>query len=492
MDYSKRYYSYNETMPSISPALGLPPLIRDAVLEVERNIQAPLDLVIASALGAVSLACQNQITVQSGSNNLISPCNLFFLTIAASGDRKSTVDRHFTEPIIEFEKEKRFEYCEQMIVHNVTMDNWNDIRKDFRSRTRKAIREGAGYEELEKLEHLLIMHDKKKPAPPKTIKLIYTDATPESIVYGLHRDWPSAVILSDEAGSILNGRAMNDLGMLNQIWDGSSLSVDRKSSESFTLSNARLTISLMTQEKSLRKFIERNDGMARDIGFLARCLVSNPYSIQGNRAIKSSSNQNIVTFEKLENFKKRISFILNKNLNSSQNSTVLKLSPEADNLWVNYFNEIEIELKPQGKLVSIKDAASKIADNALRMAAIFHFFENRPEDISEKSMSEAISTCNSYLKNFLKLFGKYGLYSAERQDVDKLVGWLRLKNGKRKDAIQFKKNNIRQNGPIRNSHQLDKALEYLRNEGAVKFVNEQDTEWIDLILGNIFFSADIS
>lgn len=45
------------------PLSSLPPLIRDAVIEAQQITQAPLGLVAASALGAVSLVCQNLIDV---------------------------------------------------------------------------------------------------------------------------------------------------------------------------------------------------------------------------------------------------------------------------------------------------------------------------------------------------------------------------------------------------------------------------------------------
>lgn len=471
--------------------LALPPLIRDAVLEVENNIKAPRDLVVASALGVVSLVCQNEIDVQWGDNKLVSPCSLFFLTIAASGDRKSTVDRHFTAPITAFEKARRSEYKEQVVTYTSEYDIWNEKRKDIRSQIKKASREGTGCEEL---EHKLIELDRKKPERPKLKKLIYTDATPESIVYGLYRDWPSAGILSDEAGSILNGRAMNDLGMLNQIWDGNSLSVDRRSSESFTLDGARLTISLMTQEKSLRKFIERNDGMARDIGFLARCLVSNPLSKQGDRMISTSSDEVTFTSEKLNKFNERLSCILHRSLKTEstpvQKKYTLKLSPGANEAWIAYFNTIENLLKSGEKLESVRDAASKIADNVVRMAAIFHYFQDRSEDISEESMSEAISTCENYIGNFLHIFGEYGLYSPEKREVDKLIEWFKLKIHGPEKLNYLKKNYARQNGPIRNSHLLDKALYYLYSEGAIDFSNENWTEYIEFMVGHKLFNPN--
>ena len=63
------------------PVHVFPSLIRNAIYEVERQTQAPLSLISASALGAISLVCQNRIDV-CRLNGLCSPVSLFLLTLA--------------------------------------------------------------------------------------------------------------------------------------------------------------------------------------------------------------------------------------------------------------------------------------------------------------------------------------------------------------------------------------------------------------------------
>ncbi len=66
--------------------------------------------------------------------------------------------------------------------------------------------------------------------------------------------------------------------MLNVLWDGGDLSVGRRTSESFTVRNARLTMGLMVQPETLRAFFAKNGLLARGCGFLVRFLVSWPES----------------------------------------------------------------------------------------------------------------------------------------------------------------------------------------------------------------------
>ena len=55
---------------------------------------------------------------------------------------------------------------------------------------------------------------------------------------------------------------------------------------------------------------------------------------------------------------------------------MLSLSPEAKRAWVEYHDAIERELASGGELYDVRDVASKSADNAARLAALFQMFEH--------------------------------------------------------------------------------------------------------------------
>ncbi|MBW9971973.1 DUF3987 domain-containing protein, partial [Escherichia coli] len=76
------------------PIYALPPLVRNAIIETQKNTQAPLAMVATSALTATSIACQNQVDV-CRPGNLRGPVNLYSLILADSGERKTTVDKVF-------------------------------------------------------------------------------------------------------------------------------------------------------------------------------------------------------------------------------------------------------------------------------------------------------------------------------------------------------------------------------------------------------------
>lgn len=151
-------------------------------------------------------------------------------------------------------------------------------------------------------EHLAL-----KPKAPRIRSMVIHDATPEAIAWHLHAVQPSAGLISAEGGTILNGRAMHQLPMLNTLWDGGDIIVNRKNEVSFKVRNARLTINLMVQYLTFKKFLARRGLLARDNGFLARALICDPPSTQGIRMITTIEP---ALFPKLEIFQKRLTVLL--------------------------------------------------------------------------------------------------------------------------------------------------------------------------------------
>ena len=84
------------------PIDALPSGIGEAVREVLEFTQCPPALAACSALSALSMAGQHSANV-SRAEGLISPVSLYTLAIAESGERKSSVDKHFTSAITAWE-----------------------------------------------------------------------------------------------------------------------------------------------------------------------------------------------------------------------------------------------------------------------------------------------------------------------------------------------------------------------------------------------------
>ncbi|MBK6758041.1 MAG: DUF3987 domain-containing protein [Moraxellaceae bacterium] len=65
----------------------------------------------------------------------------------------------------------------------------------------------------------------------------------------------------------------------------------------------------------------------------------------------------------------------------------LALSADAKQIWIDYHDQVELQLGYLGEFKDIKDIASKSADNAARLAALFHVLEQgKAGTISAKNM----------------------------------------------------------------------------------------------------------
>lgn len=79
------------------PVDALPPLFRAAVEEVTAFVQCPLAMVATSALTMASVAVQGLADVERAPG-LRGPSTIWTLTIAPSGERKTTEEKLFGEP----------------------------------------------------------------------------------------------------------------------------------------------------------------------------------------------------------------------------------------------------------------------------------------------------------------------------------------------------------------------------------------------------------
>ena len=90
--------------------------------------------------------------------------------------------------------------------------------------------------------------------PPQALRvprLLYADATPEALAYALANGWPSGGVLSAEAGAVFGAHSMGqetilrNPALLNVLWDGGPMAIDRRLKPSFQLRGRRLTFGLM-------------------------------------------------------------------------------------------------------------------------------------------------------------------------------------------------------------------------------------------------------
>lgn len=455
--------------PEPYPLDALPDTIRAAVEEVAGFVKAPLPLVASSALAALSLACQAHIDVKRA-EKLSGPVGLFLLTIADSGERKSTCDGFFISAIRQYEAEQEEAAKPLMERYKATAAAWQAEYDGILSAIKEAGKKGKSTDQL-RADLGQLKQD--EPEAPRVTRLLLGDETPENLAWSLAKKWPSAGVVSSEAGLIFGSHGMSgdsvmrNLGLLNVLWDGGAHSVGRRTSESFTVRGARLTVALQIQEATLRSFFDKSGGLARGTGFLARFLVAWPESTQGYRPFTEAPPN----WPHLAAFHRRIASILENPApladDGSLSPVMLTMTPEAKSSWVSFHDAIEAELISGGELCDVKDVASKSADNAVRLAALFQMFEHGMGAISLESFESASRIAAWHLNEARRFFGELAL-PAELADAARLDGWL-IDHCRRERTTFVSKRHARQHGPLRDKARLDGAIAELSDLERVRF-----------------------
>lgn len=454
------------------PVDALPTAIRAAVEEVQGFIKAPLPLVAGSALAALSLACQTHVDVKRA-EKLQGPVGLFLLTIADSGERKSTCDGFFSKPIRDFEAAQAEAAKPALKDHAAALSAWTAKCAGVTEKIRQLAKDTKSTAEVEAalrdLQH-------EKPEPPRVPRMIFSDVTPEALGYQLAKVWPSAGIVSSEAGVVLGSHGMGrDSGMrnmatLNLLWDGATISSERRTTESWSARGARLTVALQVQEPTLRDFFRQQGTLARGTGFLARFLIAWPASTQGARPFTEAP----ANWPSLAVFHRRIAAILDQPAPIDDEGALqpiaIPLLPEAKAAWVEFHDTIESELSSGGELYDVRDVASKIADNAARLAALLQMFEYGIGAVGYDAFEGAARIAAWHLTEARRFFGELALL-VELADAARLDTWL-VEHCRRERTTMVGKNRVRQHGPLRVGARLDTAIQELSDLGRIRLVKD--------------------
>lgn len=435
-------------------------LLQSVINETQNNTQAPLELVLLSALSAAAMVIQGLADVEQPMGR-VTPLSLMVLAQAVSGERKSTVDGIHTRPIRVFEEKRQRKHKKHLAEWGECLQVWELKRRVLEKAVQKRIaKDQPAYAEEEALKE----HLRAKPPRPPQFKMLYEDTTAAALFLGMHRDFPYAGLVSSEGGAILNSPAFNDLPKQNALWSGDPVSVDRVSAPSYRLDDARLTVSIMAQPSALKAYIDQRGEEARGSGLWARFLMCTPATTQGTRFVSNGT----MSWEHCERFGKRLTELLQKVVDAwelgKEERDVIRFSPEASALWFQYYNIVERNICPGGRYEGAGDHASKLAENAGRLAAIIHVLEGYEGAISKETLDWAIAICDCASQDFLGVFIPPPLEMRDAQLLDEYLNRFRMNGYK-----QISKSHVRRYGPnaLRNAARLDGAIGNLLKQGRV-------------------------
>jgi hypothetical protein len=457
--------------PALPPAESFPvnalaPVLSGAAASIARKVQVPEAIAAQSVLAVASLAAQvhADVLLPYGQKR---PLSLFFVTVAASGDRKSTADNEALWPIRKYEQALKEEYDSELQSWMFAHAAWrgekkkieNDRKLDLKGRQAALAKLGS---------------EPERPLHPFL-------TAPDPTIEGLQRAWVSAPaglgIFTAEGGLFVGGHSMSQDNRLrtaagySEMWDGQPIKRIRSLDGVSVLHGRRLSMHLMVQHEAAAQFLA--DPTLRDQGLLSRVLVAAPQSIAGTRLYRETAADDDAA---IHAYGARILSILEapwplaKGSRNELEPRVLTITEDAAALWRAFYNHIERQCGPAKALRPVQDFAAKIAEHAARIAGVLTIVEDfRATTIGVEAMRSALSLADWYMNEAIRL------QQAARTDpkllaAQKMLDWLRKRD---KDVIGFQE--IIQFGPspLRTKKAADAALAVLKDHGWITEVCER-------------------
>lgn len=456
--------------PSAYPTEALPAAIRCAVQDVVAFVQCPVALAACSALSAISAATQALADVERDAH-LAGPSSLYFLAVAESGERKTKCDQCFFNPIREWQAEQPERFKLEIAKYVADLAAWEARCAGIKERIKRNAREKEPTD-ADKTE--LATVEQEKPAAMRVPRILHSDTTPEALAANLATGWPSGAVASSEAGIVFGGHGMQresimrNLALLNSLWDGVSQDVDRRGAGHFLLAGVRLSMGLAAQPDTVRAFIDASKGLARGTGFAARFLIAWPESTQGRRPYRPAGS-----WAHVEQFGTRLRELLRidppRTPQGALAPLALRFTPAAQRAWISFHDDVERELRPGGDMAEVRDVASKAADNAARLACLFHVFQHGPSGpIDDDCVRSAAQIVGWHLYEARRFLGNVAT-PRELADARKLDAWL-VNRCRRNGVTGFALRELQQLGPnsTRKKAALDAAVSELVEAGYVR------------------------
>ncbi len=443
------------------PVEALGPL-RSVVEAVYDKTQAPIAIAAQSTLAVVSLAVQGFADVETLGGPV--PCSLYCLTIAQSGERKSSCDGLLMKAVREHEADARQAYKVDYAKYDIEQKIWEAKRTQL-------LKQAAGSKaELAFAPKADLEAYPLPPEPPMSPNKTSTDPTFEGLVKLFINGQPSLGLFTDEGGAFLGGHAMNSdnrlktCAGLSGLWGGAPINRTRAGDGAITLPGRRLAAHLMVQPIAARPLLA--DPVASSQGFLARFLMCEPESAIGFRlrhGCDPASDAKIATFGARLRQLLETSPPLREGTKNELEPRFLTLSDGAKQLLQQYYYNTEKAQAPDGDLSRVRPYASKSTEQAARIAGVLTLWKNpNATEITAETMAHGIELAQFYLSEASRL-ADAAVISVGIERAELLKKWLL----ERWDKEYILPTNIIQNGPnsLRESPLVEDAIHILEEHG---------------------------
>jgi hypothetical protein len=395
-------------------------------------------------LTAAALMTQGMYDVETLAGR--KPLCLYALTLAGSGERKSTAETIALKKINDFDKAQHERYQSDVATNQEKPAKERDTTKQ-------------GY-------------------------LLCRDATTQGIVQSFSTGSPSQGVFTSEGAVMLCGWGMkaeqklNTAGNLNAFWDGGTISVVRGTGGRVQLYNKRLSAHWLIQPDVIEQVLQ-DDELSR-IGLWPRFLVAWP------EALKPTPYKPFQFWDKpvVQGYWQRCGDILKDFDPTEEERELSQISIDSDarELLIHFYNKMEYARDESNELNGIKPFAVRSAEMVCRVAGVLAAFEKHGRKvvaIDKDIMENAIKLVSYSLNTWLGIFGLREQAQHEKW-AEQLYNWMKKRNNRmasERDILRFANPT-----ELRKAFRRDIALGILRDCNLITEATKRDDNGRTIVL----------
>ncbi|MHB8949183.1 MAG: YfjI family protein [Rhodoferax sp.] len=383
--------------------------------------QTPTAMSVMAVLGVLGAVLHGRYEIDCGSHREI--LAFWGTTVSASGTRKSAVMGHFQEPLLHWEKlvsdRMRREIIRNEAIRSTTAKRIESLKQQAAK---------ANPEEMKALRDEIEREEIGMPDEMKTPSLFTEDSTPETMQRLLSENSGRMAVLSDEPGlfRILGGLyskggASLDVFLKGHV--GSALKVAR-AAHSIYVKRPCVTMSLMIQPDMVSELAGSNQ--FRSSGLMARFFYAVPVSNVGKRDVRKRHRVPDVLVDAYDAAVQSLMCGYPPEAGESLKPKILVFDELADDLWLDFSQEIENQHGDGGPLEPLRDWTSKLAGAVARIATLIEIATVGlgAEVVGLESMHQAIKLGRLMIPHTQAAFNLLGADSTEG-DAIHVLKWIR-------------------------------------------------------------------
>lgn len=445
--------------PTPYPINAFTGLLRRVIELVAYYAQVPLAMAGQCVLGSLAHMGQRFIDAPFGHSHMAACLILITEGESGSGKTQAMGLTHFK--IKEYERQKYASYLDDV-------STWESDKASLKGK-----------------ELSTFLDENPKPQNPKTL---FDDATIEPILDRfISGEMSNASWTTDEAGQFFNGHTMTGdtagsaLSAITKLYSDGEVSRLRSQKSAYATPQTdahgvRMTLLLQGQRVVLEQAL--TDPLMNGQGFLARALIACPEDLRGQRTWDDEQRRNDSPYDNpdLIAYWSRCHSLLDPLPSSLPNDSTgtpqrikMQWADGAEQVFYKHMQAIENRQAQGQTLEYLKAYASRMAENASRIASLMAFFDERKvvtiDDITRAFMLVEYSTAE-------RLRYLDATPAGEQNDSEKLSSWL-VDKVRGKNPPILNKSFVTQNAPnALRGKKLNGLLEDLQSVGHIRLESD--------------------